>query len=391
MWKHFARFCLLLAVSCIAKGELYEKTGVFGYFSSRDFPAPYPNNLNDNWVISVNPGYKVVLYFTSFDLEDSFVLVPCSQDFVEILDGPYGNNTMTRLCGNYDLYPDDAPKLYTQKFKSSTNLMTVRMVSDYSNDLPDTPSPVGFRAHYYAEDRNECVELREEAAASDEPESVGMCEHFCNNYPGGYYCSCRQGYVLHDDGYSCIGDCSNMILSSRTGVIESPGYPGKYSRKTDCNWKIQTEAGKNMELTFDPSFHVEEYQPGMCPYDYLQINDSSGSRGLFCGSTPPDDGAPIVSTTNWFKLHFHTDYLTELTGFRINYKINEIVCPLPDPPVHGRLAHVTEPSQTSPDFIPFGGIIRFECNSGFRLLGSPKVACLKDGSLSDHIPICEVF
>ena len=55
------------------------------------------------------------------------------------------------MCGNFNTNPYDAPKLEAF-FYSKDNVMEIRFVSDYSNDLPDLPSPVGFVAHYVEED-----------------------------------------------------------------------------------------------------------------------------------------------------------------------------------------------------------------------------------------------
>ena len=33
----------------------------------------------------------------------------------------------------------------------------------------------------------------------------GGCDHTCQNYDGGRYCSCRSGYRLATDGKTCEG------------------------------------------------------------------------------------------------------------------------------------------------------------------------------------------
>jgi Coagulation Factor Xa inhibitory site len=34
----------------------------------------------------------------------------------------------------------------------------------------------------------------------------GNCSHECWNFPGGYKCSCNDGYNLNDDTRTCDGD-----------------------------------------------------------------------------------------------------------------------------------------------------------------------------------------
>ena len=58
--------------------------------------------------------------------------------------------TVRKLCGTYSRFPTDAPASLEDRpsplhrFRSENNSMTIRFVSDYSNDEPHR----GFKAHY---------------------------------------------------------------------------------------------------------------------------------------------------------------------------------------------------------------------------------------------------
>ncbi|KAK6038805.1 EGF-like domain protein [Cooperia oncophora] len=64
------------------------------------------------------------------------------------------------------------------------------------------------------EDINECVL------------NNGGCQHSCTNMPGGYKCSCEEGYGLAEDGHSCYdvneclvnnGGCSQLCRNDEGG------------------------------------------------------------------------------------------------------------------------------------------------------------------------------
>ena len=50
-----------------------------------------------------------------------------------------------RLCGNYKMFPSDAPATL-QKFRSQSNSTTIKFVSDYGDHEGDVLK--GFKAHY---------------------------------------------------------------------------------------------------------------------------------------------------------------------------------------------------------------------------------------------------
>ena len=33
----------------------------------------------------------------------------------------------------------------------------------------------------------------------------GGCDHICTNTVGSFYCTCRPGYTLQEDGFTCVG------------------------------------------------------------------------------------------------------------------------------------------------------------------------------------------
>lgn len=48
---------------------------------------------------------------------------------------------------------------------------------------------------------------------SDRTDEDLLCDHFCHNYIGGYYCSCRYGYLLHSDNRTCRGEAEALKTS----------------------------------------------------------------------------------------------------------------------------------------------------------------------------------
>ncbi|XP_073181516.1 bone morphogenetic protein 1 isoform X6 [Lepidochelys kempii] len=81
---------------CPACGETLQDSQ--GNFSSPEFPNGYPAHVHCIWRISVTPGEKIILNFTSLDLYRSRL---CWYDYVEVRDGFWRKATQRgRFCGN---------------------------------------------------------------------------------------------------------------------------------------------------------------------------------------------------------------------------------------------------------------------------------------------------
>ncbi|XP_067400598.1 bone morphogenetic protein 1 isoform X4 [Emydura macquarii macquarii] len=81
---------------CPACGETLQDSQ--GNFSSPEFPNGYPAHIHCVWRISVTPGEKIILNFTSMDLYRSQL---CWYDYVEVRDGYWRKATKRgKFCGS---------------------------------------------------------------------------------------------------------------------------------------------------------------------------------------------------------------------------------------------------------------------------------------------------
>ncbi|KAM4885990.1 mannan-binding lectin serine protease 2, partial [Sylvia borin] len=118
----------------------------------------------------------------------------CEYDYVKLSSG---GKTLAMLCGRDSTDTEEAPGNRT--YISVDNHLVVVFRSDYSNEKPFT----GFEAFYAAEDVDECKQ-----PLDTEP----VCSHHCHNYMGGYYCSCRVGYILHENKRTCTALSTKFAL-----------------------------------------------------------------------------------------------------------------------------------------------------------------------------------
>lgn len=72
----------------------------------------------------------------------------------------------------------------------------------------------------------------------------------------------RSGFRLEWYNDGCGG-----ILTHPEGSFTTPRYPKGYPISTECNWTIQVEPGRNIELTF---LDVDMETPD-CLFDYISV------------------------------------------------------------------------------------------------------------------------
>ncbi|XP_029301697.1 mannan-binding lectin serine protease 1 [Cottoperca gobio] len=268
------------------------------------------------------------------------------------------------FCGCEETDTEAVPA--QQLISSPRNSLSVFFCSDFSNEERYS----GFMAHYRAVDVDECSERGDEDL---------LCDHFCHNYIGGYYCSCRYGYLLHADNRTCTVECSDGVFKERSGVLSTVDFPSPYPKSSECVYRIQVEPGFRLHLQFDPRFDVEDHPDVSCPYDHVKISAGSSEFGPFCGFRAP---AEIQTDTNVVTVFFHSDNSGENLGWRITYTSTGSKCLAPETPPNVVLTPVQ--SEYS-----FRDHILFTCSPGYTLLKRrPRHRTLDsgngDGDTLDH-------
>ncbi|XP_058467763.1 protein tolkin-like [Malaya genurostris] len=93
---------------------------------------------------------------------------------------------------------------------------------------------------------------------------------------------------------------------------------GMYDNGADCEWSIEADRDKNVQLKF-LTFDVEEER--MCSYDYVEVygglDDASGPlHGKYCGNSNPPE---IISMNEALLVRFRSDDTVGFKGFSASY------------------------------------------------------------------------
>nr|KAF6493895.1 complement C1s [Rousettus aegyptiacus] len=316
---------------------VYAEPTMYGEILSPNYPQAYPNEVEKSWDIDVPEGYGIHLYFTHLDIELS---ENCAYDSVQIMSGGLEEG---KICGQRTSKNPNSP--IVEEFHIPYNKLQVIFKSDFSNEERFT----GFAAYYVAEDINECTDFE------DTP-----CSHFCNNFIGGYFCSCPPEYFLYDDMKNCGVNCSGNVFTALIGEIASPNYPDPYPENSRCDYQILLEEGFQVVVTVRrEDFDVEPADSeGNCA-DSLVFVTRDQQFGPYCGNGFPGP-LNIETKSNALNIIFQTDQLGQRKGWKLRYHGDPIPCPK-----RVSANSVWEPEKAK---YVFKDVVKINCLEGFEVV-----------------------
>uniref|UniRef100_A0A8C2WGD8 CUB and Sushi multiple domains 3 n=1 Tax=Cyclopterus lumpus TaxID=8103 RepID=A0A8C2WGD8_CYCLU len=362
--------------------------GGSGVVTSPGYPGNYGNQADCTWILLAEPGDTISVIFTDFQTEEKY-------DYLEV----EGTEPPTIWLSGSNV---PSPVV------SNKNWLRLHFVTD------DNHRYRGFSAHYQVKRsvdfKSRGVKLFPGKDSSNKFSILneGGVKHASNSCPdpgepengkrhGNDFSvvqfTCGEDYVLQgsktiscqrvaevfaawsDHRPVCKVKTCGSSLQGPSGTFTSPNFPIQYESNAQCVWIITaSNPNKVIQINFE-EFDLE------IAYDTLTIGDG-GEVGdptaiLLSGSFVPD---LIVSMTHQMWLHLQSDESVGSIGFKINYKeIDKESCGDPGTPLYG----IREG-----DSFSNGGILRFECQFGFELIGERTISCQDNNQWSANVPIC---
>ncbi|XP_035256647.1 CUB and sushi domain-containing protein 1a isoform X1 [Anguilla anguilla] len=341
-------------------------TAPSGIILSPNYPDEYGNNMNCVWLIIAEPGSRIHLIFSDFDVEPQF-------DYLTVKDDGMSEPTTFGTFSGKDV---------PSQIASNGHIMRLEFQSDHSN------TGRGFNITYTTFGQNEC----------HDPGIPINGQRFGDHFLLGSTVSftCDEGFiktqgseaitcVIHDGNVvwdaavpRCEAPCGGY-LTAPTGVLLSPGWPGYYKDSLNCEWVIEARKEHAIKISFD-RFQTE------VNYDTLEIRDgpvsSSPLIGEYHGTQAPHF---LISTSNTMYLLFTTDNSRSSVGFQIRYEsvmMETDSCLDPGIPVNGK---------RHGDNFAIGSKVTFSCDQGYTLSDEEPIVCERSHQWNHALPSCDAL
>ncbi|KAG7501128.1 hypothetical protein JOB18_040546 [Solea senegalensis] len=367
--------------------------GGSGVVTSPGYPGNYNNQADCTWILLAEPGDTISVIFTDFQTEEKY-------DFLEV----EGSEPPTIWLSGSNV---------PSPIVSNKNWLRLHFVTDANHRYR------GFSAHYQVKRsvdfKSRGVKLfpgkdsgnkfsilneggvRQASNSCPDPGEPENGKRHGNDFSisSEVQFTCGEDYVLQgsktiscqrvaevfaawsDHRPVCKVKTCGSNLQGPSGTFTSPNFPIQYESNAQCVWIITaSNPNKVIQINFE-EFDLEIAYDTLTIGDGGEVGDPTTILQVLSGSFVPD---LIVSMTHQMWLHLQSDESVGSIGFKINYKeIDKESCGDPGTPLYG--------IREGDSFLN-GGILRFECQFGFELIGEKTIACQDNNQWSANIPIC---
>lgn len=335
--------------------------GPVGTFQSPSSDNMYLANKECNWLLIAPAGFLIQLTFPVFSIEPSST---CRYDYVEVREG---NQTLGKYCG------DTKP----QPILSTNEQLIVKFVTDTSNEhegfvasyiflngsqfcggtyhkesgfiaSPNYPRPYPHKRKcawtiqapqgrkiqikiidFQLEPHKKCLfdSLSIYNGQNRQSPKIGT---YCGetipesitSHGNAMFLEFKSDSGMAYKGFKIEWDTKSTgcggILTSFTGVIQSPNYPDPYHHNAECVWKIHLSRGSRIRLAF---VDVEMERTDECNLDYVEVYDEPITRSPPLARVCHNGNlkGEITSQSNVVTIKMRTDVSIANKGFKLNY------------------------------------------------------------------------
>ncbi|XP_060780908.1 CUB and sushi domain-containing protein 1a [Neoarius graeffei] len=415
---------------CPANEELSKSSGVI---LSPGFPKNYPNSQTCSWIIKVLPSYTISIYVELFQSEKQF-------DELEIFDGPSGQSPLlVALSGNHSTQLNFTSKTNQLYLRWSTDHATnkrgfkIRYTAAYcSVSTPPknggitnrTKERLGSRIQYYCNagyrligQHNATCRLHQnglyqwdappplcQAISCGVPESLGNGSFHGLQYTVGSTVryECDEGFWAENTtllSAVCLedGTWSNAARPPHCLPIQCPTIESMLSE--NMVWRLISgmlnELNSQIMLSCIPGYYLGGQRTIKCLANatWEGLEGKSTCKIISCGELPsPPNGKKMGTLTTFGATAIfmcNTGYTLVGSHVRecqanglwsgVETKCLAGHCDSPDPITNGHI---------SGDGSSYRDTVVYQCNLGFRLIGTSVRICQQDHRWSGRAPVC---